>query len=74
MQKPNVPTDSGSDSGSDSTIVKMKEHLQNIESRLRKVEGKTPLLDTNSNAFVFVIIGSLAVAAGVFIFMWLQMP
>jgi hypothetical protein len=74
MQKPNVPIDSGSDSGSDSTIAKMKEHLQNIESRLRKVEGKTALqLDTNSNAFVFVIIGSLAVAAGVFIFMWLQM-
>jgi hypothetical protein len=73
MQKPNVPTDSGS--GPDSTITKMKEHLQDIESRLRKVEDKTGLqLDTNSNAFAFVIIGSLAVATGVFIFMWLQMP
>ena len=71
MLKPNVPIDSGTVS----TIAKMKEHLQNIESRLQKVEGKTALqLDTNSNAFAFVIITSLAVLAGVIIFMWLQMP
>ena len=71
MLKPNVPIDPGTES----TIAKMKEHLQNLESRLRKVEGKTALqLDTNSNAFAFVIIASLAVLAGVIIFMWLQMP